>query len=98
MKKEKMNVIEGIGRFIGASAWGFTHMPMLVAQELKKNKNKKTGKERALEEAYRIHKEYSEKLSRGELSKDEDDRLTKEFLEAIEKFQGYYNRQYETGL
>lgn len=94
MKENTKNVIEGIGRFLGASAYSFTHMPIIVANEISLNHKKK----RALKKMQKLHKEYTDRFMSGTLTEDNRERLSNEFLDTLHEFQGYYDKSYETGL
>ena len=86
MKDNTRKQIEGFGRFFGAAAYGFVHAPVKVVDHYKIKHEKK----RTLKNIHKLHDEYSERLKNWDLTKDEEDRLTKEFLEEVRKFKSMY--------
>ena len=74
-------------RYLGWFLYGFTHPFKGLRIEISNNKKK----ERALQKCKDLAKEYETKLADGLLTKDEDDRLTKEFLEAVDEFRRLYD-------
>ena len=82
MENNTKDFVKGAGYFFGAAAYGFTHAPAIIVGELKRKRRNKRAYKRAKE----LQLEYTAKLQAGVLSKEEDDRLTKEFLDAVHEF------------
>lgn len=64
MEKAKM---DKVGKFIGAAAYGFTHVPMIIAQKLTKHKIKKE-REEALKNLSLLSKYCDELIDEGRMT------------------------------
>lgn len=51
MKESTKKNVRGIGKFLGAAAYGFTHTPMIVAKDLKEKGKRKSKKQNKKEDA-----------------------------------------------
>ena len=59
--------MDKVGKFIGAAAYGFTHVPMIIAQKLTKRKIKKE-REEALKNLSLLSKFCDELIDEGRMT------------------------------
>ena len=69
MKDNTKKTIKGFGKFFGASAYGFTHMPILVVREIKEMRAIKK-RERAYKGIKKLEEYCNEMVADGSMSEE----------------------------